>query len=339
MSEFLEGFLDDYFAESEEHLVTVRRSLLALEGSVGRARPDPGVTEELFRTFHSLKGIAGMVEHRETEQLAHEMETYLRAIREGESLLSTHGIEVLIEGARALEHTIAARRKGEPPPDISRTVAGLRALISESPAAAVTAAAAPHDDSRTAPRWECIFTPSPVLMARGVNVDHVRVRLRQACEIIKTTPLVTEGGAVAFRFLVAGDFDQATVDAWANDGVICVPQPADAPAEIVEEPLEEIEDRQAATLSSGHYVRVDLTRLDKNRTIVRRALCRSPAPEHARAILDGADANVVVQMPAKLVTHEPGVQQLDSQIRDSGERGRFGMSVHRVHCLHKRYSC
>jgi len=262
MSEFLEGFLDDYFAESEEHLVTVRRSLLALEGSVGRARPDPGVTEELFRTFHSLKGIAGMVEHRETEQLAHEMETYLRAIREGESLLSTHGIEVLIEGARALEHTIAARRKGEPPPDISRTVAGLRALISESPAAAVTAAAAPHDDAQTASRWECIFTPSPALMARGVNVDLVRARLRQSCEILKTTPLVTEGGAVAFRFLVAGDFDQATVDAWANDGVICVPQPADAPTEIVEEPLEEIEDRQAATLSSGHYVRVDLTRLD-----------------------------------------------------------------------------
>lgn len=73
MTEFLDRFLADYFAESEEHLMTVRRALLSLEDSVGRERPAAAVTEELFRTFHSIKGIAAMVEHRETEQLAHEM--------------------------------------------------------------------------------------------------------------------------------------------------------------------------------------------------------------------------------------------------------------------------
>ena len=87
MTDFLEGFLDDYFAECDEHLTTIRRGLLALEGSVGRQRPDPVVTEELFRAFHSIKGIAGMVEHRESEQLSHEMESYLRAIREGDARL------------------------------------------------------------------------------------------------------------------------------------------------------------------------------------------------------------------------------------------------------------
>ena len=103
MNDFLDSFLDDYFAECEEHLTVVRRGLLALEGSVGQTRPDPVVTEELFRSFHSLKGISGMVEHRESELLAHEMESYLRAMRDGDVRLTTSGVDALIEGARLLE--------------------------------------------------------------------------------------------------------------------------------------------------------------------------------------------------------------------------------------------
>src|SRR5687767_9113109 len=99
--DFLDGFLDDYYAECDEHLTAIRRGLLNLEASVGQARPDSVVTEELFRSFHSIKGISGMVEHRESELLAHEMESYLRALREGEAQLTTHGVEVLIEGARS----------------------------------------------------------------------------------------------------------------------------------------------------------------------------------------------------------------------------------------------
>lgn len=266
MSQFVDGFLDDYFAECDEHLTAVRRGLLALEGSVGRRRPDSAVTEELFRTFHSIKGIAGMVEHRATEQLAHEMETYLRAIREGDARLTTHGIETLIEGARALEHTIAARRNGEPPPDISRTVAGLRGLISEQhekqPASETNIAS---DDAPALPSWECMFTPSPALVARGVNVDFVRSRLRQVGEILSATPLVTDDGAVAFRFLFTGEPEQATLDSWAADGMICT---AHMPVEVAADVDNQVRDladdgRASATLSSGHYVRVDLTRLDE----------------------------------------------------------------------------
>ena len=76
------------FAEAEEHLAVIRRALLVLEKSIGQPRHDAANLEELFRSFHSLKGIAGMVEHRETELLAHELESYLRAIREGETVLT-----------------------------------------------------------------------------------------------------------------------------------------------------------------------------------------------------------------------------------------------------------
>ena len=60
-------FLDDYFAESDEHLLGARRLLLAVEGSIGRSDLNRAVLDELFRHFHSLKGFSGMVELRPAE--------------------------------------------------------------------------------------------------------------------------------------------------------------------------------------------------------------------------------------------------------------------------------
>ena len=265
MTEFFEGFLDDYFAECEEHLATVRRGLLALEGSIGQDRPDPTVTEELFRSFHSLKGISGMVEHRETELLAHEMESYLRAIREGEAILTTTGMDALIDGARSLEETIAARRSGDIVPDITATLDELRRLAVDAPAVADQPGPLSAPVSAAEPAsWECVFAPSAALIARGINVNVVRERLRQAGDVISGTPMVADGGSVAFRFVFAGAPDQATLEAWAADGMVCSPidEPDRAAGDAADgERTPAV--RPAATLSSGHYVRVDLARLDE----------------------------------------------------------------------------
>src|SRR5215510_12247206 len=78
---FAAGFMDDYFAEADEHMVAVRRSLLALEDEHAPA-PPAAMLEELLRSFHSLKGISAMVELREAELLAHQLESCLRAARQ-----------------------------------------------------------------------------------------------------------------------------------------------------------------------------------------------------------------------------------------------------------------
>ena len=85
---FAASFMDDYFAEADEHLVAVRRSLLSLEGALD-SNPPPAPLEELFRSFHSLKGISAMVELREAELLAHHMESCLRGVRRG-TLTTNH---------------------------------------------------------------------------------------------------------------------------------------------------------------------------------------------------------------------------------------------------------
>jgi two-component system chemotaxis sensor kinase CheA len=266
MSQFGDEFLEDYFAECEEHLAAIRQALLSLEQSVGRVRPDVAVTEELFRGYHSLKGLAGMVEDRRGELLAHEMESYLRAVREGDVALTTHGIETLIDGTRSLEQTVAALHARQDPPESDDVVAALRALIGSTSVSSIRSAASAQDAAAhvQGPATECVFTPSPELSARGVNVDSIRARLRERGAIVSATPRVAEDGGVAFRFVLAAGIDAAVAGLWRGDGLICTAlEPAgsadgeDAGAE----PAPSIAAMPHAT--SGHYVRVDLGRLDE----------------------------------------------------------------------------
>ena len=98
----------------------------------------------------------------------------------------------------------------------------------------------------------------PDLIARGVNVDFVRARLRAVGEIVTAVPVVGEGGAIAFRFVFLGEPLETDVDAWRADGMVC----SKVEQETVPAPVAASVDRGAATLSSAHYVRVDLARLD-----------------------------------------------------------------------------
>src|ERR671916_676410 len=111
-SEFFDQFLDDYYAECDEHLILIRRSLVALEDEVDTGTVERTLLDNLFRSFHTLKGISGMVGLSAAEQLAHHMESYLRALRQGEARLGDEGVEALMAGVLMLEQVIAARRKG-----------------------------------------------------------------------------------------------------------------------------------------------------------------------------------------------------------------------------------
>jgi two-component system chemotaxis sensor kinase CheA len=263
MSGFGDAFLDDYFAECEEHLASVRQGLLALERSVGQARPDTSVTEELFRGYHSLKGLAGMVEDRRGELLAHEMESYLRAVRDSDVALTTDGVEALIEGTRFLEQTIAATHGRREPPASQEAVAALRRLSGGASLSAPRHASAGDVATRARPLTECVFTPSPELNARGVNVDTTRARLRALGEIVSAAPLVAQDGGVAFRFLVAASFDAAFIDSLRADGLVCTAiEPADGKTSDDEDIAAAGALTTVATATAGHYVRVDLGRLD-----------------------------------------------------------------------------
>jgi two-component system chemotaxis sensor kinase CheA len=260
--QFIAGFMADYFAECEEHLLAVRTVLLSLEEAVGEPAVDAGVLEELFRSFHSLKGISGMVELRDAEMLAHEMENYLRALREREAALSQAGVDALIAGVAALEAVIAARREERPVPAIGAVMRQIAAVVPQPTSEAAPKTTTATSEQNGAARWIVTFVPSAELNGRGVNVDSVRMRLRERGNITHAAPKILSDG-IAFEFALSGDLDAATRETWAADGIVAEAAKAvpAAPADDTRPDDVPLPADTRATVS--HQVRVDLAKLDE----------------------------------------------------------------------------
>jgi two-component system chemotaxis sensor kinase CheA len=256
--ELLAEFLDDYFAESDEHLTVVRRILLELRPERGVATMAAQTVEELFRSFHSLKGLAGMVHLREAELVAHHLESVLRRLRDSGGTVSEAGVEALIDGTEILEQTIAARRLGTGAPAIERIVARLAALGEAPPAA--PAAAPPASEEQ---KWLARFTPSPELAARGVTVDRIRTLLRERGEITSATPRIDSSGGISFEFMVTGRLEPEA-GLWRDLGRAIEPvrsgQPDEGSSAATPPPPPPATARAAPP---SHFVRVDLDRLDE----------------------------------------------------------------------------
>jgi two-component system chemotaxis sensor kinase CheA len=268
--DFFAEFLDDYFAESEEHMTALRRDLLALERFVNKPRIDRALTDELFRSFHSLKGISGMVGLREAERLSHEMESYLRALREDHTTLSEAGIEALIAGTKMLEQVISARRESKSPPDIASVIAELEALTRGDEAAGPASteqaeAAGDEQGGSTAKLWRFEFIPTAALAERGVSVNTIRARLQQIGALKNGAPRVMQGGGIAFEFIVESQTDESTIAALCEDGLTyaLLEETALTPPESTEaKPPAANTQKTAQAIAPSNIVRVSLNRLD-----------------------------------------------------------------------------
>ena len=257
-------FLDDYFAECDEHLTIMRRDLLDLESFVDQPPVERSLLDELYRSFHTVKGLSGMVGVTTAEQLAHHMESTLRALRKEQLTLTAEVMDALMAGAKVLEGVIAARRAEQPPPDIAPVMAQLEVIVPEAPPPtpspavpaappAPTAAAVPpsldldeEESARLAAEleagaqgWRFEFVPALELAERGVTVDSIRTRLQEIGELIHAAPRVTAEGGIAFEFLVASPADETAFAGWQNDGLTWTPYKAPPPSPPAPEMAEE----------------------------------------------------------------------------------------------------
>jgi two-component system chemotaxis sensor kinase CheA len=276
-SEAQAELFDDFYSESEEHLKNIREALLLLEQSLGKSQPDSGVMEELFRSFHSFKGISAIVGLRTAEELAHAAEEFLRQLTQGRVSVSLPAVEVLMNAAGALEQIVAAFRAKSSPPaheGILKALGAFRGpeLEAEEPRRRVDGAlhdsAIAHQFEEAHARglllWRCIFVPSRELDERGININSVRARLSRAGEILRSTPQVRGEGAIAFEFLVGMKETPADIASWEGEGIS---------VELLEHEtlsagLEEKSERKSGETHSpfiapSHVVRVDLNRLDE----------------------------------------------------------------------------
>jgi two-component system chemotaxis sensor kinase CheA len=321
-ADFIASFMDDYFAESEDHLTAVRRNLLMLESAIDRPDPPAAVVEALFRSFHSLKGISAMVELREAERLAHEMETCLGSMRRDRHFVITAAsFEGLVDGANLLEQVIAARQAGSAIPSIERQLSRLSAACGAAPTAtehpaAFTPVGSPAVRAAGAPgaMWKVTFTPSADLVARGIKVDTIRRRLADIGQIESVTPRVS-GNGISFEFQLVSPNEPALLS-WRDDGIayeafaaaplLPANGAADDPAAVPMRPVD-------TTPVSANFVRVDLSRLDDLMRLVGGLVV-------SRARLEDALVRVEPLMPAaEWRTLQEETESLERQLREVRE--------------------
>jgi two-component system chemotaxis sensor kinase CheA len=318
--------LDDYVAECDEHLAAARRGLLDLEASSNLASADREALNGLFRAFHTMKGLSGMVGAQAAEEAAHRLESYLGAVRKGDAPLTEHGVNALLEGVGLIEAAIAAFRDGAPPPDTGPLTARLAALLPSLPAhfehlAGAAAGGEPwafgvlSADKRAKldaavlrgeRAWRVTFTPTPELAAREMNINAVRGRLQAAGDILHAEPVPTAGG-VQFRFLLSVPAD-SSFQGWADDGIEVEPyQPPSGPS------AGHALARSSVGIAPANLVRVDLGRLDDLMQTVGELVL-------SRARLEDSLARVAGRLPPRERRElEETTQAIERQLRDLRE--------------------
>ena len=262
--------MNDFYTECDEHLANIREALALLEQSVGKAQADLRVLEELFRNFHSFKGISALVGLRQAEELAHAAEDFLRELSRGRASLTLSGLELLMGATQKLEQIVSAFRSRSALPDIRPLMQSLREIAGMDSGAKTEASGQTGQDSeieagraRALVMWQCTFIPSRELDERGININSVRARLSKAGEILRATPKVRGEGVVAFEFLLGTRETPGDIADWEADG-ISVELLEHNPSGLVASQVGKAVDEPAHSpfIAPSHVVRVDLNKLD-----------------------------------------------------------------------------
>jgi two-component system chemotaxis sensor kinase CheA len=87
-----------FMAETEDHLQVLEEGLVKLEQEVD----DPELIQALFRSAHTLKGMAGMIGHTRLVKLTHALETGFDGIRKKTFSISSSFIDICLKSIDAL---------------------------------------------------------------------------------------------------------------------------------------------------------------------------------------------------------------------------------------------
>ncbi len=276
-TEFIAGFI----AETEEHLASANANLLAVEAAAAHDQPTPRQIRELFRSFHTVKGLAAMVAVEPVVDLAHAMESVLREADTVAGRLSPAAVELLLRAVRAIESRVQALGKGQPvapaPTQLLDALNGLRqeAMPAASHEGSTSLAPELWNKLAAAERVQLTgglaagrrafvlrFVPSVEQASAGVTITSIREKATAVAEVVKVvpqsvaaTPDAPPGLAFALILLVETDAP-ALAQAVGLDIEALTPVVSAAPPAEPDDNLVDDEQQRRGV------VRVDVARLD-----------------------------------------------------------------------------
>jgi len=141
--DFVKGFVE----EATEHIEAIEAALLDVE----QCPEDAGKIDDLFRPFHTIKGMAGFLNLRDVNCLAHEAETLLDQGRKGQRQIDTILTDVIFDAVDILKvqvsliATYMAKPEGDvvAQPPVTEMIGRLRDMV---------AGRAPSPKTETSPK-------------------------------------------------------------------------------------------------------------------------------------------------------------------------------------------
>lgn len=206
-------YLDMFIEESKEHLQAMNTHFLKLEEDPGNS----GLINEVFRSAHTLKGMAATMGFNDLEKLTHQLENILDGIRNGVLQTSTDLLDMMFESVDDLEAMVEdISAGGDGKRNVTEIIAALKkseegAGLSSSQGTAVVETASTADpEERTIVLDDFELTVISQSEEQGFEALQIDITLQENCvlkaarvfmvfealeqsgEIIKASPSVDE---------------------------------------------------------------------------------------------------------------------------------------------------
>jgi two-component system chemotaxis sensor kinase CheA len=286
-----------FLAESREHLGSCNLLLLEWER-------EPGATSQvggLFRSIHTIKGMAATMGYTGVAELAHRMENLLDALRQGRVAAEGGIFELLFRGVDALARQVEAAAAGrESSPD-----GELKSAIDAAAAGHGGPAPAPAKSTRTRRRAADLPRIRPVQVTirsdtpmRGARAALVLRRAERMGVVSRVRPPATHfeldefDGRISFRIETRAADDEVAAAIRSAGDVALVR-------------FEETTPEEADAAARARQVRVDLRRLD---ALMKQVGELVVAKNRLSALAASASDNTLVELSDRISRLVSGMQ-------------------------------
>jgi two-component system chemotaxis sensor kinase CheA len=215
MNQYLSMFID----ESNDHLQSLNESMMGLE-----ANPeDLSIVQVIFRSAHTLKGMAATMGFEDLASLTHQMENVLDLVRNNKLRMQDFIFDTLFKSLDALESMVEdITSGGEGKADVSAIVTSLQAIVrGEIPVAGGAAIAGTTPAAQTPETSihldEFQFSVLEQSIQEGHQALYVDVSIRKDCQLkavraYMVFDLLERSGEVVKSFPSVQDIEQEKFD-------------------------------------------------------------------------------------------------------------------------------
>jgi two-component system chemotaxis sensor kinase CheA len=121
----------EFLAEAEDILASMGKYLVKLGKGVKAGVIDPSVLNSIFRSAHTLKGVAAVFEHKEMAALSHVLEDTLDALRLGRAELSEDTLSNIMKAHDLLARLAASSVSLKGKPRLKAEAEGLAIILAK----------------------------------------------------------------------------------------------------------------------------------------------------------------------------------------------------------------